>query len=199
MTTRKVKDERAPVRERILRACDQLFYRQGIQAVGVDAVSAYAGISKRTLYNYFPSKDELIAAYLARRATPVPASDAPPARQILKSFDWLARWLESDAFRGCPFVNAAAELADPAHPARRVAAAYKAERQAWFEEQLTRLDAPDPALLALQLMILVEGAIATALVQGRPEAGRAAGEAARRLLQAGGVSVDTGQECRDEG
>ncbi|MCH8505039.1 MAG: TetR/AcrR family transcriptional regulator [Ectothiorhodospiraceae bacterium] len=194
MTTRKAEKQRVPVRQRILQSCDQLFYQQGIQAVGVDAISAHAGISKRTLYNHFPSKDALIAAYLARRASPVPDSDAPPDQQILKAFDWLGRWLESDGFRGCPFANAAAELADPAHPARRVAAAYKGERQAWFEAQLERLGVPDPGLLALQLMGLVEGAITTAVVQGRPEAGRAAGEAAKTLLRAAGVATEPGGE-----
>ena len=67
------------MQERILQTTDRLFYEQGIRAVGVDTVAAEAGISKRTLYNYYPSKDELIKAYLARRFKPVPFTDQPPA------------------------------------------------------------------------------------------------------------------------
>ena len=76
-------DDNTAMRERILETADRLFYGQGIRAVGVDTIAAEIGISKRTLYNYFPSKDELIVAYLARRLRPAPASDLPPAEQTL--------------------------------------------------------------------------------------------------------------------
>src|SRR5215469_14790327 len=93
------------MRERILETADRLFYVQGIRAVGVDTVAAEIGISKRTLYNYFPSKDELVAAYLSRRSSPIPEPDLPPAEQILGFFDHVERRLASEEFRGCPFVN----------------------------------------------------------------------------------------------
>src|SRR5450631_3627398 len=99
-----------PMKERILETADRLFYLQGIRAVGVDTIAAEIGISKRTLYNHFPSKDALIAAYLAGRFKPIPATDQSPADQILQTFDSLERRFAGKGFRGCPFVNAVAEL-----------------------------------------------------------------------------------------
>src|SRR5450631_3964854 len=93
------------MQERILETADRLFYGQGIRAVGVDTIAAEIGISKRTLYNYFPSKDALITAYLARRAIPRAVAGRPPLDQILGVFDWLEKWFASNSFRGCPFVN----------------------------------------------------------------------------------------------
>src|SRR3954463_7767400 len=98
---------------RILATADRLFYQEGIRAVGVDTVAAEVGISKRTLYNYYPSKDDLIVAYLTRRLRPLPLTDTPAAAQILGDFDRLERSFASGRFRGCPFVNAVAELKQP--------------------------------------------------------------------------------------
>src|ERR1035437_6658165 len=83
--------EKPTMNERILETADRLFYLRGIRAVGVDTIAAEIGISKRTLYNHFPAKDALISAYLARRFKQVPASDKPPAEQILGTFDSLER------------------------------------------------------------------------------------------------------------
>src|SRR5688572_27692987 len=95
----------------------------------VDTVAAEVGISKRTLYNYYPSKDALIEAYLSRRFRPVPLTDAPPAEQILANFERLERSFANDRFRGCPFVNAVAELKQPGHAANRIAVAFKDARR----------------------------------------------------------------------
>src|SRR4026208_1822147 len=105
------------MKDRILETADRLFYLQGIRAVGVDTIAAEIGISKRTLYNHFPSKDDLIVAYLSRRIRPGAGSDPPPAEQILGEFDRLQRSFASGVFRGCPFVNAVAELKEPGHAA----------------------------------------------------------------------------------
>jgi AcrR family transcriptional regulator len=172
---------------RILETADRLFYGRGIRAVGVDTIAAEIGISKRTLYNYFPSKDALIAAYLARRASSAGSSDRPPLEQILRTFDWLERWFATDNFRGCPFVNAVAELGEPAHPAAQISFEFKKMRQRWFRHLLAQLGAADSDGLASQLAILVEGAIATALVRRDPGAARAAKAAARVLLANAGV------------
>jgi AcrR family transcriptional regulator len=150
----------------------------------VDTVAAEVGISKRTLYNYFPSKDELIAAYLSRRSRPIPDSDKPPEEQILATFDRLERSFASGELRGCPFVNAVAELREKAHPANKIALAFKEQRRLWFRDLLLHLDVPDPEGLATQLALLVDGAIAAALVRGDPTVARAAREAARTLLGA---------------
>src|ERR1700686_1908897 len=94
------------MQERILETADRLFYRQGIRVVGVDTVAAEIGISKRTLYNYFPSKDDLIFGYLSRRPGPIEASDLAPPEQNLDEFNRLERAMRPDGYRGCPFVNA---------------------------------------------------------------------------------------------
>jgi AcrR family transcriptional regulator len=180
--------DKAAMAARILETADRLFYGHGIRAVGVDMIAAEIGISKRTLYNYFPSKDALITAYLSRRAVPGRRSDRPPLEQILGVFDWLQRWFASDAFRGCPFVNAVAELGERTHPATQIAIDYKEQRRLWFRDMLALLGAADPDCLATQMAILVEGAIAAALVRNDPAMALAAKAAAKTLLIAAGVS-----------
>jgi AcrR family transcriptional regulator len=177
------------MQQRILETTDKLFYGKGIRAVGVDTIAAEIGISKRTLYNYFPSKDALIVAYLSRRVRPAEASDLPPVEQILGAFDRLERSFERSGYRGCPFVNAVAELGEPRHAANQIAVSFKEQRRTWFRELLTRLDVADPDGLATQLMLLVDGAIAAALVRGDPKMARAARDAAGVLLTAAGVKV----------
>jgi AcrR family transcriptional regulator len=173
------------MQDKILTAADQLFNGQGIRAVGVDAIAEHAGISKRTLYNYYPSKDVLVMAYLTRRYYPVKPSDRPPLDQILHTFDWLERWFASADFRGCPFVNAVAELGSPA---AKIATDFKEQRRLWFRDMLQQLEAADADGLATQLAILVEGAIATALVRGDPTVARPAKAAAITLLNSAGIS-----------
>ena len=177
------------MKERILETADRLFYLQGIRAVGVDTVAAEIGISKRTLYNHFPSKNELISAYLERRFRPVPTSDKPPADQILRTFDRLERGFADKSFRGCPFVNAVAEMGAEDHAVRKIAIAFKDSRRAWFRDLLLQLDVAHPDELAMQLQLLVDGAIATDLVRNDPSAARAAKDAARVLLRNAGVEV----------
>jgi AcrR family transcriptional regulator len=182
--------EKQTMRERILETADRLFYLRGIRAVGVDTVAAEIGISKRTLYNHFPSKDELIAAYLQRRFTQAPPSDKPPVDQILGTFDRLERGFASKDFRGCPFVNAVAELGAEDEPVKRIALAFKESRRLWFRDRLKQLDVTDADGLATQLQLLVDGAIALDLVRKDPSLARAAKEAAKVLLAHAGVKVD---------
>jgi AcrR family transcriptional regulator len=179
---------RASTRSRILETADRLFYGQGTM-IGVDTVAAEAGVSKRTLYNHFPSKDALIAAYLQRRLRLIPTNDKPPGQQILDDFDRLERSFGAESFRGCAFVNAVAELKDPAHAASGIALQFKDLRRQWFRALLERADAADAEGLSLQLLLLVDGAIAAALVRNDPTVARAAKAAARVLLQAAGVAV----------
>ncbi|WP_119422069.1 TetR/AcrR family transcriptional regulator [Desertibaculum subflavum] len=177
------------MRERILDTADRLFYGRGIRAVGVDTVAAEIGISKRTLYNYFPSKDALIAAYLERRCNRLPITDAPPAEQILGAFDRLARVFADQGFRGCPFVNAVAEIGEPDHEANRIAIEFKEQRRLWFRDLLRRLKVRDAEGLAAQLQMLVDGAIATMLVRGDPAIADTAKDTARVLLTAAGIGL----------
>src|SRR3954463_5885889 len=114
-----------PVQDRILSAADKLFYGQGIRAVGVDAIAEEAGVSKRTLYSYYRTKDDLVAAYLTGRFKQMPASDAPAREQILGYFDRLERLFSDAGFRGCPYVNAVTELGDRKHPCNDIAIRFK--------------------------------------------------------------------------
>ena len=176
---------KAEMEERILETTDRLFYGQGIRAIGVDTIAEETGISKRTLYNYFPSKDALIAAYLTRRIRPIASSDAPPAEQILAVFERLERTFASRGFRGCPFVNAVAELGE--HPTRAIAANFKEGRRVWFRDRLIELRIRDADGVATQLSLLVDGAIAAALVRGDVGMAKAARDAARTLLRSAGA------------
>jgi AcrR family transcriptional regulator len=177
--------------ERIMQAADRLFYRKGIRAVGVDAVAAEAGISKRSLYDTFPSKDALIAAYLRQRRQKLPASNRPPAAQVLELFEQLhARFAEGD-FRGCPFVNAVTELAEDCETARRIALDYKEERRRHIVSLVAAGGALEPEALASQIALLFEGAIASMLVRQDPAVAMQARGAAAVLLRAGGVAVES--------
>jgi len=177
------------MKERILETADRLFYLQGIRAIGVDTIAAEIGISKRTLYNHFPSKDALISAYLARRFVQPQPSDKPPAEQILGTFDRLERGFASKGFRGCPFVNAVAELGTEDQAVRKIAVAFKESRRLWFRDLLLQLGVTDAEGLATQLTLLVDGSIAQDLVRNDPSMARAAKQAAKVLLGNAGVAV----------
>jgi AcrR family transcriptional regulator len=179
--------EKPDMKERILATADRLFYLRGIRAVGVDTVAAEIGISKRTLYNHFPSKDALIAAYLERRFVQPRVSDKPPAEQILATFDALERRFSARDFRGCPFVNAVAEMGAEDRAVKKIAIAFKESRRLWFRDLLMRLGVAEPEALATQLALLVDGAIAQDLVRNDPAMARAAKEAAIVLLANAGV------------
>jgi AcrR family transcriptional regulator len=179
--------ERAPMAERIMQAADRLFYRKGIRAVGVDTVAAEAGISKRSLYDTFPSKDALVAAYLRQRVQPLPNSDLPPAAQVLALFDQLHTRFANGDFRGCPFVNAVTELAEDCETARAIASDYKDQRRRHIAGLLTEAGATRSNVLAAQIALLFEGAIASMLIHQDPAVANQARDAAAVLMRAAGV------------
>lgn len=177
---------------RLLDAASELFYEEGFGPTAVDKVVARSGVSKPTLYVHFPSKDDLLAAALERRHTErvstldvwVRAAASSPAEQLLAVFDWLAQWHETQGARGCAFVNAAAELADPAHPAREIARRQKR----WMRDYLAGLAAEAglsrPERLGADLMLLVDGANARVLVDGDLAAAHDARRVAAILVDA---------------
>ena len=179
------------MKERILETADRLFYLRGIRAIGVDTIAAEIGISKRTLYNHFPSKDALISAYLERRFVQPRDSDKSPVEQILGTFDSLERRFASKDFRGCPFVNAVAEVGPESRPVRKIAVAFKESRRLWFRDLLVQIGVADPEALATQLVLLVDGSIAQDLVRDDPAMARAAKDAAKVLLSGAGVRLDS--------
>ncbi|MFD7510146.1 TetR/AcrR family transcriptional regulator [Streptomyces sp. NPDC059853] len=156
-----------PAGRRIVAAAEELFYHRGITAVGVDLIAEHSGVTKRTLYNRFGSKDRLVAAYLEERdrrwralvRTAVDACDTP-AEAVTAPFEALRIWSTTNT-RGCAFINALAELPDPAHPAHHVAAEQKHWLLGLFEELARAAGCPEPRALALQLLVLHEGALAT--------------------------------------
>src|SRR5258707_1789950 len=162
------------MKDRILETADKLFYLQGIRAIGVATIAAEIGISKRTLYNHFPSKDALIAAYLARRFVAPRPSDKSPVEQILGTFDSLERRFSAKDFRGCPFVNAVAELGED-RSVRKIAVAFKESRRLWFRDLLVQLGVAYADALATQLALLVDGSIAQDLVRNDPAMARGKG------------------------
>jgi AcrR family transcriptional regulator len=188
------------MKERILKTADRLFYLQGIRAIGVDTIAAEIGISKRTLYNHFPSKDALIEAYLERRFVQPPSEPALSAKtaaeQILATFDSLERRFASDDFRGCPFVNAVAEVGNEDRAVKKIAKAFKESRRLWFRERLEQLGVAAADALATQLVLLVDGSIAQDLVRDDPAMARAAKEAAKVLLRNAGANVEDAVAAR---
>jgi AcrR family transcriptional regulator len=160
-----------------------LFYRDGIQGVGVDRIADVAGITKRTLYKHYRTRDALVVAAL-RRPTPVAIVEVggSPAERILHVFKQVEDWVREPDFRGCPLLNAAVELADPHHPARAVAREIKENRMRWFLERARELGVVEPDVFAEQLMILFDGAVASCALRG-PAPAAVAKRAAMQLMR----------------
>jgi len=185
-------DRGEPLRQRVLRAAGDLFYAEGITASGVDRVAAAAGISKRTLYKQFGSKDALVTACLLARDAPIranftrgaEASSDDPRGQLEALFVVLTGWFDRPGFRGCPYVNAAAELPDADSPARQVARDHKGELRGWVRDRARAAGLADPEGLSWQLMALFDGAIAQRLVLGRDAPAEPVRAAASTLLDA---------------
>jgi AcrR family transcriptional regulator len=180
----------APTRERLLRAAAELFYTEGSATVGVERLCQTAGVSKRSMYQLFATKDELIAEALrvhgpaaAAIYLPDPALGLSPRASILHVFERLEERAGTPAFHGCPFVNTAVELRDPAHQARPVALFFKSQLESYFQQQAEALHSPDPAFLAAQLTMLFDGSAVRAVMRDEPLHGLAL-RAATRLLDA---------------
>jgi AcrR family transcriptional regulator len=181
----------AGARDRIVSVATRLFYKHGIRAVGVDLVIAESGVAKTTLYKHFRSKDELIAECLHRLddryfrwfEQEVDTRSGDPHGRLAALFDVLDDWFQRPDFRGCAFINASVELADPEHPARGAIANHKRRSRALIERLAREAGHAHPRTVSDHLMLLMEGAIITALVEGDWQAARRAGDAATKLLQ----------------
>ncbi|MFZ2502613.1 MAG: TetR/AcrR family transcriptional regulator [Nocardioides sp.] len=181
----------APSRDRLLEAAHDLLYRDGV-GVGVEALCRAAKVSKRSMYQLFDSKEELIAASLDRAAPSylsalMGADDQGPSprERILHVFEYLEQSSCVADFRGCPFVATAVELKSPNHPASEVARRSEGALTDFFETQARRGGAPNPRLLAEQLTVVFDGASSHAVVQARPLNGVAVATATALLDQAG--------------
>ncbi|MEU6140394.1 TetR/AcrR family transcriptional regulator [Streptomyces sp. NPDC047081] len=160
--------DKASTRDRLLDAAAELFYRDGV-SIGVEALCRTAGVSKRSMYQLFASKDEVLAASLERRApgyaaqlTPGPQDAGTPRERILYVFEQAEQLSTAPDYQGCPYLAALVELKNPEHPASLVAREAKGRLQEGFRAQAELGGARDPELLARQLMLVFDGASARA-------------------------------------
>jgi AcrR family transcriptional regulator len=179
-----------PARQRILDVAGELFYRDGFRAVGVDTVVERSGVAKTTLYRHFPSKDDLIVAYLQEsdirfwtwfeRAV---AGEHEPRAKLLALFEAVAKLARSPACLGCTFQGTAAEFPDPDHPGHRAARAHKQAVLRRLRALAAQAGARDPAELASELLLLIDGAFAAARMFGRRSPAASATSAAAALIE----------------
>jgi len=183
------RDSRITRRE-ILAAADELFYGEGLRSVSVDEISAKAGITKKTLYYHFRSKDELIAAYLEARDRPTlerfqrwAGDEGAVAERLKRMFLRLGRCAKSPTWKGCGFIRATGELANiPGHPAVRIARAHKTNFEKWLSDRLAAEGYRDGDALARGLMVVIDGAVTQMLLHRDPRYAQAASYAACALL-----------------
>ena len=178
-------------RARIIQAASDLFYAEGIRAVSVDAVAERAGVTKKTLYYHFRSKDELVEAYLVARDSPNLAAfarwfdraeGALPER-VAAVFLAIGRQARNKNWKGCGFLRTAAELANmPGHPAIKVGAAHKKRVEDWFAACLAEAGLSNAVVLGRQLRLLMDGLFSALLFHRDPAYAEAAADAARRLV-----------------
>ncbi len=155
-------------RERVFDVAADLFYRQGIRAVGVESIVQQAGVAKISLYRSFASKDELVVAYLEHRNAGywrevdriMDRHAGDPRAQLRALIAYVSARAATRGYRGCPFINYAAEFPDAAHPGHRVVAANKREMRRRLTGLAEAIGAPRPAQLADALFLLIEGAYA---------------------------------------
>lgn len=178
-------------RERILATAFRLFYAKGIRAVGIDLIIAESGVAKATLYKHFPAKDDLVVAYLdkvdgvwfGQLRDAAAAAGPEPADQLVGLFDALRSACRRDGYRGCAFINAAAE-SQPGTPVHERTVAHKASVLAWVRDLAEQAGASNPESLARSLTLLLDGGLAGGALDASPEAPEAAKASARALLAA---------------
>lgn len=162
-------------RNDLIDAAMRVFYQHGFHASGLEKILQEGSLSRMTLYNHFKSKDELILAALRRRDELfrnrmmkfVESHATAPVQRLLAVFDFLEHWFAEKDFCGCMFINASAEYGDPESPIRQLAAEHKRTIRRYLAELCEQADADDPAELAEELSLLIEGATVTARVVGQ--------------------------------
>jgi AcrR family transcriptional regulator len=180
-------DDERDVRRRVIEAADRLFYAQGIQAVGMDAIRSEARVSLKRLYSLFASKDDLVAAVLADRSRQwdagigaAAASAEGPRERLLAIYDFLGTWFREDGFRGCAFINSFGELGGVSPQVAKAVREQKASFRRYVDDLVA--EAGGPPALAAQLAILAEGAQTTAAISGDTTAAADARTAAETLI-----------------
>ena len=177
----------SPARRRLLDTATRLFYEGGIHAVGIDRIIAEAGVAKATVYNHFPSKDELVVAYIEEqdrlgRAAVAALPKQSPREMIASIMGRISEAVVVGGWRGCPFLNAAAEYPNPTSPVRKAIDA----RRAWYHDSLRDLLAADgdpaPAVTASLLVAVSDGLLESAYLDDPESVPALVREAVARLL-----------------
>lgn len=182
-------DTASDVQTRLLRATETLIYQGGIHATGMDAIVKASGVARKSVYKHYPTKDALVAAALQARderwmqwfIAATTQAETPHAR-LLSVFDALQEWFASDGFHGCAFLNAAGEIGDAEHPIRKVSRLHKERLLSHVLSLVQAAGLPEPEETARQWLVLIDGAIAVALVTGDLSITRSAQRAAEALL-----------------
>jgi AcrR family transcriptional regulator len=185
-------------RDRILDAATELFYAHGIRAISADKIIERAGITKVTFYRHFRTKDALVLAYLERQAAwerdalgwlrESTGDDAEALRRFAAAVGELTC---EPGFRGCAFINAAAEYADPDGPVRKAVAEHRAWYRELFAAMLGRLGVTDPAQAADELMMLRDGAMVSGSLDDPARVGGALERAIFAIVDAGRAPSST--------
>jgi AcrR family transcriptional regulator len=156
----------SPARRRVLTTARTLFYAEGVRRVGIDRIIAEAGVAKATFYHHFPTKDDLVCAYLEEQSRSertlterIDAAQTGPTAKILALFDVISEIGCGPGFNGCPFINAAAEYPDPGHPVQRVIAQHRRWFRGLLYDLLTEARHPDAKRTAAMLAILRDGLV----------------------------------------
>ena len=178
------------LQQRLLDAATELFYSQGIKSTGIDAIVKHAGTNKMTLYKYFPSKDDLVIAFLRKRdedftswfIEQINIKATQPKDKMLAIFDVIDEWMAIPAFRGCAFINAAAEFPMEANPVHQLSAEFYDRFKAYIGGLATESGALKPEDLAMQLTLLVEGSIVSEQMKRHSGASHHARQAATILI-----------------
>jgi AcrR family transcriptional regulator len=186
------KGDQGSVRDRILDTANELFYREGVRAIGVDLVVEKSGVAKTSLYRHFATKDELVAAVLERddvlywdRWDSVASRKAKnPAGELAAHLRWITQHIAGPKYRGCPFLNVATEFPASDHPARRVASRHKAELHRRLSLLARRMNVRKPEALAEQLVLLIDGAYVNGQLFGKTGPARSLVAAAAALIAA---------------
>jgi AcrR family transcriptional regulator len=176
-------------RERLLAAAQRLSYQQGVN-VGVDALLSAANVARRSLYEHFGGKDGLIAEVLRRAAaedldryrSAIAAAGDDPRQRLLAVFDMLDQVVSAPDFRGCRYLGADLALAEQAHPAHAITRQYRQGLHQLLAREVKRLGLPRPAHVTDQLMLLIEGTLATGAARPGSRPARDARELAQRIL-----------------
>ena len=176
-------------RQRILDAAFRLFYARGLRAVGVDTIIAESGVAKATFYKHFPAKDNLVLAYLDRvdevwsgqLHDAARAAGPAPRDQLVGLFDALASSCRRDGYRGCAFLNAAAESV-PGSPVHERTVAHKQAVLGWVRDLAVEAGAAQPGVLARSLTLLLDGGLASGALDADPQAALVARKSARALV-----------------